>query len=235
MTQKELDLNYKKLLPIIDASFNSNSFNDNSFNDNLFNEAPLYVSLGEDSEYYRLFAHVPQAEFQKRLEELILLKGAAWSVSGYLENRATMVKDFPQMQTEERFYHLGIDINLPCGTKLYAPKDCEVTLSKYEDGDGNYGGVTVLKFQTGSTYYMLFGHLDPESLLTVGTSIKKGESFAVIGDMNQNGNWYYHTHLQILTPRAYEEGWVSKGYCRKDELSTIGDFCPSPFSGCCLI
>ena len=230
MIQKELDLNYNKLLPIIKDSVNGKSFSHNSFN-----EAPLYVSLGEDSEYYHLFAHVSQAEFQKRLEELILLKGTVWSVSGYLENRATMLKDFPQMQAEERFYHLGIDINLPCGAKLYAHKDCEVALSRYEDGYGNYGGVTVLKFQAGSTYYMLFGHLNPESLLPVGTSIKKGEPFATLGNMNQNGNWYHHTHLQILTQRAYNEGWSGKGYCRKEELSAIADFCPSPFSGCYLV
>ena len=136
MTQEELTANYIKLLPIVGNSFNI---------------APLYVSLGEDSNYYELFANDSQLEFQQALDELIQVNGKTWSVSGYLENRSTVLREFPQMVAEERFYHLGIDINLPCGTKLYAPNDCEVVQSKYEAGMGNYGGLTILKFQKTQT------------------------------------------------------------------------------------
>ena len=213
MTQEELTANYIKLLPIIGDSFN---------------ESPLYISLGEDSNYYSLFADASQVEFQQSLEELIERKGKTWSVSGYLENRSTMLREIPHMVAEKRFYHLGIDINLPCGTKLYAPYDCEVALSKYEDGYGNYGGITVLKFQSSKTYYMLFGHLNPDKLPIVGEILKKGEAFAQLGNMSENGNWFYHTHLQVLTPKAYKGGWVSKGYCKESELPTIKQFCPDP-------
>ena len=182
MTPELLRANYKKLLPIVG---------------NTFDEEPLYVSLAEDSKYYSLFVNATQMEFQKSLDKLMLSEGTSWSISGYLENRATILSEYPQMVTEERFYHLGIDINLPCATKLYAPNDGEVVLSRYESGKGNYGGMTVLKIQNGHTYYMLFGHLNPHKLPVLGKTLEKGEEFAQLGDMNHNGNWYCHTHLRI--------------------------------------
>ena len=214
MTQEKLNANYKKLIPIVGNSFN---------------KTPIYVSLGMDSEYFELFNDVPQSEFQKSLDQLILSKDTNWSVSGYLENRSAILREFPDILAEKRVYHLGIDLNLPCGAELYAPYDCEVVVKDYEDGLGHYGGVIVLKVLKSEPFYMLFGHLNPDTLPAIGTKLKKGEPFARIGDMAQNGNWYYHTHFQILTKRGYDEGWVSKGYCTEEALATIKDFCPDPF------
>ena len=208
-------MNYKKLLPIIGNSFN---------------EPPLYFPLSEESEYYSLFADVPQHEIQNLMERIMFQSGTRWSVSGYLENRATILRNYPQMVIEGRFYHLGIDINVPCGTKLFAPYDCEVVVSDYEEGQGNYGGLTVLKcgIQSAGMVYLLFGHLNPEKLPCVGARLAQGMEFAQIGDMTQNGNWFYHTHLQVLTQKAFDEGWVSKGYCRESELVFIDEYCPNP-------
>ena len=216
MKQIEININYKKLLPIVG---------------NLFENPPLHFSLCEDSEYYHLFANVSQCEFQKSLDDVVLQNGAEWFISDYLENREMLLKNYPQMQKEKRFYHLGIDIAAPCNTQLYTPHDCEIVESKYEDGEGNYGGVSVLKCQKPlvGIFYMLFGHLNPEKLIKVGTKLKKGDKFAQLGNMKQNGNWFYHTHLQVLTPKAYSEGWISKGYCRADDIATIREYCPNPF------
>ena len=209
------DINYKKLLPIFGG---------------VFKTAPLFFPLCEESEYYDLFSNVPQSEFQKSLNDITMQKGSEWSVSGYLENRATILKDYPQMVEKERFYHLGIDIHALNGTQLYAPFDCEVVVSKYEEGGGNYGGITILKCKNNETeFYMLFGHLNPNKLQAVGSQLKKGDVFAEFGDMDQNGNWFYHTHLQILTQKAFVEGWENKGYCAKHEIETIDEYCPNPY------
>ena len=214
MTQKNISASYKKLLPIIGEKFDIE---------------PIYVSLDNDSEYRHLFENLTQVDFQKNLDNLVLSNYTTWSISGYLENRASILSDYPQMIEEERIYHLGIDINLPRGTKLYAPCESEIVLSRYESGDGNYGGMTILKIQNDEIYYMLFGHLNPDNLPNEGYKLKKGELFATLGEMSQNGNWFYHTHLQILTQTAYDEGWYNKGYCTKGELSKIANFCPNPF------
>ena len=213
MTGNDANVDYNKLLPIMGDDFKS---------------APMLFPLCEGSEYYDTFANVSQAEFQKSLSDIMSRNGAQWSVSGYLENRATILKDYPQMVNEGRFYHLGIDIHAPCGTKLYAPYDCEVAQSKYEEGEGDYGGLIILKCRKpGTTFYMLFGHLNPDKLPPVGTGLKKGEVFAEFGEMSQNGNWFYHTHMQVLTQKAFEQGW-EKGYCAEGELATIGEYCPDP-------
>lgn len=210
-------MNYKKLLPIMGDNFA---------------KPPMHFPLDDEGIYIELFADIPQADFQKNLDEVMARNKVNWSVSGYLEKRAVILKNYPQMVLQERFYHLGIDINAPCATKLSAPFDSEVVLSEYEQGEGNYGGVIVLKCQTqpnAQPFYLLFGHLNPDSLPDIGNVIKAGEVFAELGNMNQNGNWYYHTHLQVLTQKAFDEGWASKGYCKKSEIATIDEFCPNPF------
>ena len=218
MTQEKLNREYKKLLSITGDSFS---------------KAPLYVSLGEDSEHYPLFANRSQTEFQKSLDGLVSSKGATWSVSGYLENRTTILRDFPGMIQEKRVYHLAVDLNLPCGTRLYAPHDCEVVLSEYEEGPGQFGGMLVLKVTKApgkDTFYMQIGHLNPDTLPALGTGLKKGETFGNVGDMSQNGDWFHHIHFQILTAKGYDEGWLHKGYCKESDLPRIKEFCPDPFS-----
>jgi len=215
--QNDISADYIKLLPIFGGAFRS---------------APLLFPLCEGSAYYGIFADMPQTVIQSSLEGLLAREKAEWSVSGYLENRAAILKNYPQMAAEKRFYHLGIDVGAPCGTRLYAPLDCEAVVSGYEEGQGNYGGYTVLKCRSESdnAFYMLFGHLDPEGLPPAGAKLKKGDAFARLGGMDQNGGWFYHTHLQILTQLAFEEGWVSKGYCRESELEGIAKYCPDPLA-----
>jgi hypothetical protein len=77
---------------------------------------------------------------------------------------------------------------------------------------------------------MLFGHLNPATFPSVGVNLRKGEEFAKFGDMEQNGNWFYHTHLQILTQIAYDKGWRTKGYCKESEILIIDEYCPNPFN-----
>jgi len=210
--QQGIGADYRKLLPIFGGAIRT---------------APLVFPLCEGSPYYGLFAGAQQSALQSSLESVAIKENAEWSVSGYLENRATILRNYPQMVAEERFYHLGIDIGAPCGTKLYAPLDCEAAASGYEEGEGNYGGFTVLKC---NPLYMLFGHLDPGKLPPVGAKLKKGEGFAQLGNMEQNGGWYYHTHLQILTQMAFDEGWAGKGYCKESELAEIDRYCPDPLA-----
>ena len=41
---------------------------------------------------------------------------------------------------------------------------------------------------------------------------------------------FYHTHLQVITRKGYDEGWVSKGYCTARDLAVMDGICPSPLS-----
>jgi hypothetical protein len=80
------------------------------------------------------------------------------------------------------------------------------------------------------TFYSFYGHLNREKLPAQGEKFKAGEVFSHIGDFHENGNWFYHTHLQIITQMGFEQGYLSKGYCAAADLPRMDGLCPSPLS-----
>ncbi len=80
------------------------------------------------------------------------------------------------------------------------------------------------------TFYSFYGHLNKEKLPAAGTEFAAGEAFSYIGDFHENGNWFYHTHLQVITQKGLEQGFISKGYCAACDLAQMEDLCPSPLS-----
>ncbi|HKJ64169.1 MAG TPA: peptidoglycan DD-metalloendopeptidase family protein [Desulfopila sp.] len=170
-----------------------------------------------------------QRGFQHRLEAA-MGKEYSWGVAAYLENRRSLLGDCPQMVAENRFIHLGLDIIVALSTPLHAPLAAEVAESGYEVGEGNYGGFVLLRHESSffQTFYSFYGHLRRSSLPAPGTTVDAGGVFAEIGDFHENGNWFYHTHLQVLTEEAFARGYISKGYCSGADLEQINDLCPSP-------
>ena len=170
-----------------------------------------------------------QAAFQEILERT-MAPDYLWGFSPYLERRDTLLADCPQMAAEKRFYHLGMDIIVPVDTPLCAPLEAVVEESGYEDGEGNYGGFVLLRHEgRGFTpFFSLYGHLNRHHLPTVGRAFQAGEIFSRIGDFPDNGNWFHHTHLQIITEKGLAAGYLSKGYCTEQDLAVINDLCPSP-------
>ncbi|WP_163336414.1 peptidoglycan DD-metalloendopeptidase family protein [Desulfopila sp. IMCC35008] len=153
-----------------------------------------------------------------------------WGVASYLEKRDTLLGDCPQMVADKRFIHLGLDIIVDLGTPLHAPLDATVAESGYESGEGNYGGYVLLRHESPhfKTFFSFYGHLRRDSLPEQGAFIAGGLPFAEIGDFHENGNWFYHTHLQVITDKGVEKGYTSKGYCSERDLVDMNDLCPSP-------
>ena len=153
-----------------------------------------------------------------------------WGISPYLEHRETLLSDCPQMVAEKRFFHLGLDVIVPLGTPLHTPLNAKVEQSGYESGEGNYGGYVLLRHESPhfDTFFSLYGHLCKDCLPAVGRSFSAGERFAQIGDFHENGNWFYHTHIQVIPQKGLERGYISKGYCAEADLAQINDLCPSP-------
>ena len=154
----------------------------------------------------------------------------SWGFSPYLEHRDTLLGECPQMVAENRFIHLGLDVIVPLGTPLHAPLDAVVEACDYEQGEGNYGGWVLLR-HAGSrfdTFYSLYGHLCRDRLPSVGQSFAAGAAFAEIGDFHENGNWFHHTHIQVITQKGLDRGYLSKGYCATADLGEMDALCPSP-------
>lgn len=170
-----------------------------------------------------------QRAFQ-RILETEMGESYSWGLAAYLENRRLLLADCPQMVEEQRFIHLGLDIIVDLGTPLHAPLDAVVTESGYEAGEGNYGSFVLLQHESPhfETFYSFYGHLRRGSLPAAGERFEAGQPFAEIGDFHENGNWFYHTHLQVITQKGLELGYISKGYCRAADLEKMESLCPSP-------
>jgi murein DD-endopeptidase MepM/ murein hydrolase activator NlpD len=192
---------------------------------------PLVVDMSVGSNLFEKVDVLDQIAFQAWLDKTMADK-FTWGLSSYLEDRQTILSQYPQMRQEQRYYHLGLDIIVGLGTPLHAPLDAVVKESSYEAGEGNYGGNVLLAHESPyfETFYSIYGHLNKERLPSPGDRFKAGEVFAHIGDFHENGNWFYHTHLQVITQKGYDTGWVSKGYCSEKDLAIMDSLCPSPLS-----
>jgi murein DD-endopeptidase MepM/ murein hydrolase activator NlpD len=133
------------------------------------------------------------------------------------------------MVAEQRFIHLGLDVIVPLGSPLHSPLEAVVASTGYESGEGNYGGYVLLQHTSRrfETFYSFYGHLCRERLPEVGKHLAAGERFATIGDFHENGNWFYHTHIQVITKEGLAAGYMTKGYCAQKDLGNMNALCPS--------
>jgi murein DD-endopeptidase MepM/ murein hydrolase activator NlpD len=189
---------------------------------------PYVADLSPNSPLLRSLDVRDQKGFQRVLDEKM---GSTyrWGFSPYLERRETLLGDCPQMVADQRFIHLGLDVIVGLGTPLHAPLDATVAQSGYEEGEGNYGGWVLLKHANPhfETFYSLYGHLCKSRLPVAGQDFAAGAVFAEIGDFHENGNWFYHTHIQTITQKGLDRGYLSKGYCSQADLAEMNDLCPS--------
>ena len=61
-----------------------------------------------------------------------------------------------------------------------------------------------------------------------GLSLSAGEAFAFIGVFHENGNWFHHTYIQVITAEGLAAGYMSKGYGAEKDPGRMNALCPSP-------
>jgi hypothetical protein len=190
---------------------------------------PFIADLSTDSPLLAAIDVRDQEKLQRILEDR-MGQQYRWGVSAYLEHRDSLLADCPQMVADRRFIHLGLDVIVAVGTPLQAPLDATVVESGYESGEGNYGGYVLLKHESPlfDTFYSFYGHLCKTRLPSPGDTFAAGAAFAEIGDFHENGNWFHHTHLQVITDKGLELGYLHKGYCSEKDLAEMNELCPSP-------
>lgn len=144
----------------------------------------------------------------RRLFAAIRDAGASLGAGGYDEARLIYAADAfatGAVTDERRTVHIGVDLTIPSGSPLFAPLDGVV--HGFEDATArlDYGPVIVLRHDIrgdeASSFYTLYGHLTRQSLegLRVGQRIAAGERFAAVGAPPENGDWWPHVHVQIVT------------------------------------
>lgn len=130
-----------------------------------------------------------------------------YSFGGYLEDRSYL---FRNKYHAERgtFIHLGVDYNVPANTEVAIPYDCTVIDRWYDpDKNGGWGGRLVLEVHKNyEPDYMVFAHLKPYNLPMPGKKLYNSKYLSpiigVIGEEHENGGWYPHLHIQILSKEA---------------------------------
>jgi 4-aminobutyrate aminotransferase-like enzyme len=103
---------------------------------------------------------------------------------------------------ERRTVHLGIDLFAAPGTPVHAPLEGVVHAVAINTAPLDYGPLVILRHATGDglELFTLYGHLAPVPFdaLQVGQHIARGQQFARIGDVHENGGWAPHVHFQII-------------------------------------
>lgn len=107
----------------------------------------------------------------------------------------------------EKVTHLGVDYNVPAGTKVSAPRKCEV-IHVWADSSVNngWGGRIILKLDEPwqNAPYLVLGHLAHDSLPQVGEVFSEGEVLAKTGVAFENGGWFAHLHVQCVNEKFYQ-------------------------------
>jgi 4-aminobutyrate aminotransferase-like enzyme/Ser/Thr protein kinase RdoA (MazF antagonist) len=174
--------------------------------------------------------------FTRRVFAEMAEAGASIGAGGYGEAR--LIYAAPAFgggppTDERRTVHIGLDLTLPAGSPLHAPFDGVV--HGFEDATTrlDYGPVIVLRHDIPGdeplTFYTLYGHLARASLdgLFVGKHISAGERFASIGPPPENGDWWPHVHVQVITDML-DVPCNFNGVAPASQRATWMALCPDP-------
>jgi 4-aminobutyrate aminotransferase-like enzyme/Ser/Thr protein kinase RdoA (MazF antagonist) len=132
---------------------------------------------------------------------------------------------------ERRTIHLGLDLFVEAGTPVCAPLDGVVHLLAENKGALDYGPLVILRhaIDDGEELFTLYGHLTRETLreLSPGQAIAKGNAFAHVGTLNENGGWPPHLHFQIILD-LLDRGAEFPGVARASERGVWTGLSPDP-------
>ena len=93
--------------------------------------------------------------------------GKRYGYGGYMEDREVYRRSplFAVSPEEARSIHLGIDVWVDAGEPVFCPADARIHSFANNDNYGDYGPTIILEHNlSGTTFYTLYGHLDPGSI-----------------------------------------------------------------------
>ena len=132
---------------------------------------------------------------------------------------------------ERRTIHLGLDLFAEPGTAVHAPIEGVVHKVAVNSAPLDYGPVAILRHSAsdGAEFFTLYGHLSRESLASLqpGQRIARGQSFARIGGLHENGGWPPHLHFQIILD-LLDLGADFPGVARASQRAVWTSLSPDP-------
>lgn len=170
--------------------------------------------------------------FEQMINKFITDQNATVGVGGYCEKRPFYrTEAYISDSSPIRNVHIGFDVWMAAGTRIFAWMDSKVHSFADNAGEGNYGPTIILEHEVTPTltFYTLYGHLSEGSLdhLYKGKVIEKGTVFAEIGSPPSNGNWPAHLHFQVMIDMLEKEGDFP-GVASGEALYFWKTVCPNP-------
>lgn len=170
--------------------------------------------------------------FETFIENHLQINNAKVAFGGYNEER-NLYKSSPLFnndEKEERNIHIGLDLWIKAETPILAALDGRVYGFDFNAGKGNYGPTIILEHHIENhIFYTLYGHLSVESIenIEIGTTFKKGQKIATLGNSSVNGGYSSHLHFQIIKEiKNYKSDYP--GVCSKNDLDYYLENCPGP-------
>jgi hypothetical protein len=183
------------------------------FSDENIELVKLKINMFNDPEPFNNYILNKIGESGFCLSENELSKSRIWMIQPYLG----MSSEFKNnKENEQHLYHIGIDIVKPFNTEIYAPLDGKVIVVRLDNDRGGFGSVMILEHKFGDIkFYTLWGHLNKNRLLDIGTIVKKSNIIGYIGDFRDNRNGCYHFHFQAFANKFLLNLFLENGYCPK--------------------
>jgi 4-aminobutyrate aminotransferase-like enzyme len=124
-----------------------------------------------------------------------------------------------------------MDFFVEPGAALRAPLDGVVHAVANNSAPLDYGPLVILRHETndGEEFFTLYGHLSKEALgsLKVGQHISRGQPFARVGSVPENGGWTPHAHFQVILD-LLEMGANFPGVAYASQRSVWTNLSPDP-------
>jgi len=130
------------------------------------------------------------------------LRGVDFTCGGYLEDRGYLWRGHYLPKGPQA--HLGVDYNVPTGTRVALCADGRVMHIGRDGSFGGWGGVLVFKLDhppVEGADYLYYGHLAWDDTVAVGQRLRAGSIVGYIGEPRQNGGWFPHLHVQLVSER----------------------------------
>jgi len=173
--------------------------------------------------------------FSDKLFRRMAEAGATVGVGRYDEARALYVGPLYEAQGNDRpvprTVHLGIDLFVPAGVPVLAPLDGIVEAVRDNAGFRDYGPTIILRHEPedGVRFWTLYGHLGHDALgeRRPGDAVRRGDRLGTVGDLDVNGGWPPHPHVQIILDLLDRDGEFP-GVARSDQRPVWLSLCPDP-------
>ena len=173
--------------------------------------------------------------FTRKVFDRMRASGASVAIGRYNEARALYVSSLFQTAGNEReiprTVHIGLDLFAAAGTPVLASLDGIVESVRDNGMNQDYGPTVILRHAPvdGPMFFTLHGHLGRDALDRVrqGQRVSRGDRIGTIGDIDVNGGWTPHLHLQLITDLLDRDGEFP-GVARSDQRALWLSLSPDP-------